>query len=221
MTAALVNDSDSPLAAACDIVLPIGARTGARRRSLRPGDVPRRWYTSSRNGPEDAAMHAALGDCPNDWPPPRLLDWEASALTLAKAASLVVIGRGRPRRCRERAQAGRRSPTCMPRRSKWRGVSPRTGRPGRRWITLLMFVASDATASGLRDLADAARQGRAPAAPTRQAATPPTSHCCRWTTRTPCAVSQSGFLRDGAAASRASRDRPRPPATLGKVTRTR
>jgi glucosamine--fructose-6-phosphate aminotransferase (isomerizing) len=159
VTAALVNDSDSPLAAACDIVLPIGAgpeRAVAATKSFVATlsallHLVAQWS-------EDAAMHAALRRLPERLAAAARLDWEASALTLAKAASLVVIGRG-PTLAIAREAALKLKEIANLHAEAFSGAEFLHGPVALVGADypLLMFVASDATASGLRDLADALR----------------------------------------------------------------
>ena len=95
LTAALVNETDSPLAAACDIVLPMLAgpeRSVAATKTFIASLAALLRLVASWS--EDAILPAAL-----DWLPDRLgaavaLDWSAAAAAFAKAPSLIAIGRG-------------------------------------------------------------------------------------------------------------------------------
>jgi len=96
VTAALVNDTDSPLAAACEIVLPLGAgpeRSVAATKSFVAslGAVLRlvaEWA-------DDSAMRRATERLPERLVQAGELDWSRAAVEpLAAAHSLVTLGRG-------------------------------------------------------------------------------------------------------------------------------
>ncbi|MGE0258938.1 MAG: SIS domain-containing protein [Alphaproteobacteria bacterium] len=95
LTAALVNDTDSPLAAACDIVLPIGA--GPER-----GVAATKTFVASlaallllvAEWAEDLPLAVALAALPERLASAGDLDWDAAIDPIAAASSLVVIGRG-------------------------------------------------------------------------------------------------------------------------------
>jgi glucosamine--fructose-6-phosphate aminotransferase (isomerizing) len=96
LTAALVNVTDSPLAAACDFVLPMEAgpeRSVAATKTfiaslaalLRLGAV---WSE------DDPTLPAALERLPDRLAKAAALDWDAAANAFAAAPSLIAIGRG-------------------------------------------------------------------------------------------------------------------------------
>ena len=154
-TAALVNDSGSPLAAACDFVLPIGAgpeRAVAATKS----------FVASLSAllrlvalwAEDAAMLAALARLPDRLAAAGRLDWEAATLSLAPATSLVVIGRG-PTLAIAREAALKLKEIANVHAEAFSGAEFLHGPVALvgAGYPLLMFVASDATAGGMRELA--------------------------------------------------------------------
>jgi glucosamine--fructose-6-phosphate aminotransferase (isomerizing) len=155
LTAALVNDSGSPLAAACDFVLPIGAgpeRAVAATKSFVASlsallRLVARWA-------EDAAMLAALARLPERLAAAGRLDWGASAPCLARAASLVVIGRG-PTLAIAREAALKLKEIANLHAEAFSGAEFLHGPVALvgAGYPLLMFIASDATACGMRELA--------------------------------------------------------------------
>jgi glucosamine--fructose-6-phosphate aminotransferase (isomerizing) len=155
LTAALVNDSGSPLAAACEFVLPMGAgpeRAVAATKSFVASlsallRLVARWA-------EDAAMLAALARLPERLAAAGRLDWEASAPALSRAASLVVLGRG-PTLAIAREAALKLKEIANLHAEAFSGAEFLHGPVALvgAGYPLLMFIASDATASGMRELA--------------------------------------------------------------------
>ena len=95
LTAAFVNDSDSPLAAASDIVLPLGA--GPERGVAATKTVIASLAALLRLvalWTEDPALAAALDRLPRRLAAATELDWRAALDPLAAAPSLVALGRG-------------------------------------------------------------------------------------------------------------------------------
>jgi glucosamine--fructose-6-phosphate aminotransferase (isomerizing) len=159
LTAALVNDAESPLAEACDIVLPIGAgpeRAVAATKSfvatlsalLR---LVALWV-------EDTALPAALTQLPERLAAAGRLDWEPPRLSLAPAASLVVIGRG-PTLAIAREAALKLKEIANLHAEAFSGAEFLHGPVALVGAAypLLMFVASDATACGMRGMASTLR----------------------------------------------------------------
>ena len=95
LTAALVNATDSPLAAACDIVLPIGAgpelSVAATKSFVATLAALLRFVASWA---DDDLLPAALDRLPERLAIASGLDWDAVLDALAAADSLATIGRG-------------------------------------------------------------------------------------------------------------------------------
>ena len=95
LTAALVNDCTSPLAAACDIVLPVGAgveRSVAATKSFVLSLAALLRLVAAWR--EAASLAAALDRLPARLAAATELDWSAARATFAAASSLIVLGRG-------------------------------------------------------------------------------------------------------------------------------
>ena len=95
LTAALVNDTESPLAAACDIVLPMAAgpeRSVAATKTFVASLAALLRLVASWS--DDAVLPAALDRLPDRLRAAMTLDWSAAAAAFAKAPSLIAIGRG-------------------------------------------------------------------------------------------------------------------------------
>jgi glucosamine--fructose-6-phosphate aminotransferase (isomerizing) len=103
---------------------------------------------------EDTAMHAALARLPERLAAAGRLDWDASALPLAQSASLVVIGRG-PALAIAREAALKLKEIANLHAEAFSGAEFLHGPVALvgAGYPLLMFIASDATASGMRELA--------------------------------------------------------------------
>jgi glucosamine--fructose-6-phosphate aminotransferase (isomerizing) len=95
LTVALVNATGSPLAAACEIVLPIAAgpeqSVAATKTFIATLAALLRWTALWST---DVAIEGALDRLPQRLAAALALDWSAACGTLAGAASLAVIGRG-------------------------------------------------------------------------------------------------------------------------------
>lgn len=95
LTAALVNQTESPLALACDIVLPIAA---GPERSV----AATKTFIASLSAllrlvalwSSDVTLPGALDRLPDRLAAAVGLDWGAAATALARAPSLITIGRG-------------------------------------------------------------------------------------------------------------------------------
>jgi len=159
LCAALVNDTESPLAAACDIVLPVGAgpeRAVAATKSfvatlsalLR---LVARWT-------KDGALDAALRRLPLRLDAAVRLDWGEAAASLAIARSLVAIGRG-PTLAVAREAALKLKEVAHLHAEAFSGAEFLHGPVALVGADypLLMFVAPDETAPGMRRLAVALR----------------------------------------------------------------
>ena len=95
LTVALVNAIDSPLAAACDIVLPMAAGSehsvAATKTFIATLAALLRWTAAWT---ADTAMRDALDRLPERIAAALGLDWRAACAMLAGVASMAVIGRG-------------------------------------------------------------------------------------------------------------------------------
>lgn len=95
VTAALVNDAHSPLAGAAEIVLPLGAGpefSVAATKSFVASLAALLRLTAAWKG--DAAMTLACTRLPERLAAAAQLDWSEAIAPLARAASLIAIGRG-------------------------------------------------------------------------------------------------------------------------------
>jgi glucosamine--fructose-6-phosphate aminotransferase (isomerizing) len=95
VTAAMVNETESPLAAACEFVLPIEAgleESVAATKSFVATLAALLRVTAAWTG--DAAMSAAVDRLPERLANAAELDWSAAAGPFTAAQSLVTIGRG-------------------------------------------------------------------------------------------------------------------------------
>jgi glucosamine--fructose-6-phosphate aminotransferase (isomerizing) len=95
ITAAIVNDSQSPLAEASQIVLPLGAgaeRSVAATKSFVTSLAAVLQLTALWT--DDPAMRAAHARLPNRLAQAGTLDWDQALAALTRADSLITIGRG-------------------------------------------------------------------------------------------------------------------------------
>jgi glutamine---fructose-6-phosphate transaminase (isomerizing) len=225
VTACLTNDAESPLAEACEFVLPMAA--GPER-----GIPATKTFVASVAAlarlvaawAQDAALAAALQRLPDRLDAAGALDWSAALARLATADSLVAIGRG-PTLAMAREAALKLKETSDLHAEAFSAaeflhgpvalVSPR--------FPVLMFAPTDAAAAGMMALAadlrakgaavflaggDAATPDRLPALPPDH---PETDAIC---------LIQSFYAMIPRLAARRGRDADRP-RHLRKVTRTR
>jgi len=156
LTAAIVNAIDSPLAAACEFVLPIGAgpelSIAATKSFVATLAALLRLIASWT---EDDRLPEAIGRLPARLAAASELDWGVALAGLAEADSLITIGRG---------------PTLAIAREaalKLKEIANRHAEPfsGAEFLhgpvalvepcyPILMFVPDDAAAEGLKRLAD-------------------------------------------------------------------
>jgi glutamine---fructose-6-phosphate transaminase (isomerizing) len=162
LTAAVVNEVASPLAAACDIVLPMAAGpelsvaatksfVAALAALLR---LTARWA-------EDRAIGSALDRLPERLTRATSLDWVAALDPLAASDSMVAIGRG-PTLAIAREAALKLKETCDLHAEAFSGAEFRHGPIALVSIRypILMFMPTDQAATGLRALAgDLAQKG--------------------------------------------------------------
>jgi glucosamine--fructose-6-phosphate aminotransferase (isomerizing) len=155
LTAALVNQADSPLADACDIVLPIGA--GAERAVAATKSFVATLSALLRlvaMWAEDGALIGALDRLPGRLADAVGLDWGAAAEAFAPARSLVAIGRG-PTLAIAREAALKLKEVANLHAEAFSGAEFLHGPVALVGADypLLIFVAPDETAPGLRRLA--------------------------------------------------------------------
>src|SRR5262245_14978729 len=162
LTVALVNDTASPLAEMSDIVLPIAAgpeRSVAATKTFVATLAALLRLTASWIG--DAAMGAAVERLPERLAAASDLDWSAALDVFAASNSLVTIGRG-PTLAIAREASLKFKETCDLHAEAFSGAEFLHG-PVALVSTLypiLMFMPTDAAATGLRELAvDLRRKG--------------------------------------------------------------
>jgi glucosamine--fructose-6-phosphate aminotransferase (isomerizing) len=155
LTVALVNETESPLAAGSDIVLPIAAgpeRSVAATKSFVATMAALLRLTASWTS--DSVMQAAVDRLPERLTAASDLDWSAALDVLAINDSLVTIGRG-PTLAIAREASLKFKETCDLHAEAFSGAEFLHG-PVALVSTLypiLMFMPADAAAAGLRELA--------------------------------------------------------------------
>lgn len=225
LTAALVNDMESPLAASCDIVLPIGAgpeRAVAATKSFIASLAALLWLVCLWN--RDEGLRAAVERLPKRLVDAARLDWDGAVPALAAANSLVAVGRG-PTLAIAREAALKLKELADLHAEAFSGAEFLHGpvalvEPS---YPLLMFVASDETAPGLRQLAAQLRGGGANlfcADPARGSAAELSTLPADHPDADALCLIQS-FYRMAARLAIARRVDPDRPRHLQKVTRTR
>jgi glucosamine--fructose-6-phosphate aminotransferase (isomerizing) len=225
LTVGIVNDVASPLAAACDVVLPMAA---GRELSVA---ATKTFITSlaallrlTARWTKDAAMEQAVARLPERLAAAARLDWSGALGVLAGAASLITIGRG-PTLAIAREAALKFKENCNLHAEAFSGAEFVHGPVAlvERGYPILMFMPTDAAKPGMARLAvtlrgkgaavfaaesGAAAAGRLPAPPADH---PDTDAVCLIQTF-------YGMAYGLAARLGADVDRPR---HLQKVTRTR
>ena len=159
LSAALVNEIRSPLAEACDIVLPLGAgpeRAVAATKSFIASLAALLRLIALWS--DDRNLRAAIERLPARLADAARLDWGAAVKPLATAHSLVTIGRG-PTLAIAREAALKLKELADLHAEAFSGAEFRHGPVAlvEANYPLLMFVAPDETAPGLRSLADGLR----------------------------------------------------------------
>jgi glutamine---fructose-6-phosphate transaminase (isomerizing) len=155
LTAAIVNETASPLASACDVVLPMSAgpeRSVAATKTFVAALAALLRLTAAWTG--DDALTAALARLPARLAAAGALDWSAAARVLAQSTSLVSIGRG-PTLAVAREAALKLKETCNLHAEAFSGAEFLHG-PVALVSTrypILMFMPTDAAAAGMRALA--------------------------------------------------------------------
>ena len=162
LTAAIVNDTESPLAATCDIVLPMAAgaemSVAATKSFVASLAVLLRLTAGWMN---DDALRAAIERLPDRLAAATELDWSSAARILAAANSLVAIGRG-PTLAIAREAALKLKETCNLHAEAFSGAEFQHGPVAlvSALYPILLFMPTDAAATGLRELAaDLRRKG--------------------------------------------------------------
>jgi glucosamine--fructose-6-phosphate aminotransferase (isomerizing) len=220
-TVCLVNDAGSPLAAACDIVLPIAAgpeRAIAATKSFIASLAALLRLVALWSG--DAAATAALDRLPCRLAAAIDVDWSAAIEALAEATSLFVIGRG-PTLAVAREAALKFKEVTNLHAEAFSGAELRHGPLAMidRGFPVMLLMPSDTAADGLKQLGkdltdtgayvlDAGYGGALPAIPPDHPATDPI------------ALIQSFYAMLPALAEQRGID-PERPRHLQKITRTR
>jgi glucosamine--fructose-6-phosphate aminotransferase (isomerizing) len=154
LTVAIVNDPDSPLAAASEIVLPLAAGpelSVAATKSFVTSLAVLLRLTASWMG--DGAMHLACARLPSRLAEAAELDWSEALGPLTTANSLVAIGRG-PTLAIAREAALKLKETCELHAEAFSAAEFRHGPIAlvSRAYPILTFSPADESAAGLADL---------------------------------------------------------------------
>ncbi len=155
LTAAIVNDTESRLAAACDLVMPMAAGpelSVAATKSFIAALAVLLRLTAAWT--DDHAMRGAIGRLPDRLAAAMELDWSPALDILSKAGSLITIGRG-PTLAIAREAALKLKETCNLHAEAFSGAEFQHGPVAlvSPLYPILMFMPADATAAGMRDLA--------------------------------------------------------------------
>jgi glutamine---fructose-6-phosphate transaminase (isomerizing) len=155
LTAALLNAPDSPLAQACDIVLPVGAgpeSSVAATKSFVATLAALLRLVCAWGG--DAVLEAAIRRLPQRLGDASALDWGRGAQALCLAPDLMVLGRG-PTLAIAREAALKLKEVCDIHAEAFSGAEFRHGPMAlvRRSYPVMMFMPGDAAAEGMRALA--------------------------------------------------------------------
>jgi glucosamine--fructose-6-phosphate aminotransferase (isomerizing) len=161
LTVAITNDVEAPLAAACDIVLPIGAgperSIAATKTFVATAAVLLRLTAAWA---EDVTLGTALRRLPQRLAMAAGLDWSRGAESLSQVAHLATIGRG-PTLAIAREAALKLKEICNLHTEAFSGAEFQHGPialVGPRY-PVLMFVPTDAAAPGMRLLARELKNG--------------------------------------------------------------
>ncbi len=164
LTAAIVNDTESPLAAACQIVMPMAAgpeRSVAATKSFVAAlAMLLRWIAAWT---DDDVMRTAIDRLPDRLAAATELDWSAALGILSGASSLIAIGRG-PTLAIAREAALKLKETSNLHAEAFSGAEFQHGPVAlvSPLYPILMFMPTDAAAAGLPELAaDLRRKGAA------------------------------------------------------------
>ncbi len=160
LTVCIVNAAGSPLAAECDIVLPMSAGpelSVAATKTFVATLSALSQITAAWTG--DSRLMAAMERLPERLATASDLDWSAALDTLAGAASLVAIGRG-PTLAIAREAALKLKETCNIHAEAFSGAEFLHGPVAlvSAGYPILMFNPTDEAAKGMRQLAALLRQ---------------------------------------------------------------
>jgi glucosamine--fructose-6-phosphate aminotransferase (isomerizing) len=155
LTAAIVNDSTSPLAQSCDVVLPMMAgleRSVAASKTFVASLAALLGLVSCWS--RDSALQRALERLPQRLELAADLDWSAALPALSRATDLITIGRG-PTLAVAREAALKLKETCRIHAEAFSGAEFQHGPIAlvEREYPVLLFAPSDAAAEGLAVLA--------------------------------------------------------------------
>jgi glucosamine--fructose-6-phosphate aminotransferase (isomerizing) len=163
ITAAILNDIESPLAAQCDIILPMSAgpeMSVAATKTFVTTLAALLRLTAAWTG--SAKLEAALTRLPDRLSAASELDWSPAVSALACAASLVTIGRG-PTLAIAREAALKLKETCNLHAEAFSGAEFLHGPVAlvSSLYPILMFMPADEAAEGMRRLASDLRDKKA------------------------------------------------------------
>lgn len=160
LTAAIVNDVDSPLAAESDIVLPMAA-------GQESGVAATKTFVATLSAllrlaatwADDHALTAAIDRLPDRLSAAADLDWRCGLPLLSAAASMVAIGRG-PTLAIAREAALKLKEGCDLHAEAFSGAEFQHGPIAlvSADYPVLIFLPTDAAAEGLRELTEALRR---------------------------------------------------------------
>jgi glucosamine--fructose-6-phosphate aminotransferase (isomerizing) len=156
LTATVVNATDSPLAEACQIVLPMAAgaeKSVAATKTFIASLAALLRLTAG--WADDAALAASLERLPGRLAAAAALDWTPALTTLEQARSLIAIGRG-PTLAIAREAALKLKETCNLHAEAFSGAEVLHGPVAlvANRYPVLMFMVMDETAPGLGELAN-------------------------------------------------------------------
>jgi glutamine---fructose-6-phosphate transaminase (isomerizing) len=155
-TVAIVNDVASPLAGACDVILPMSAGpelSVAATKSFIASLAVLLRITAAWTS--DAHLHGAIDRLPDRLKQATKLDWDRALDTFAKAASLIAIGRG-PTLPIAREAALKFKETCHLHAEAFSSAEFQHGPVAlvSALYPILMFVPTDTAAAGMREVAE-------------------------------------------------------------------
>jgi glutamine---fructose-6-phosphate transaminase (isomerizing) len=225
VTAAIVNDTHSPLADAAEIVLPLGAGPEfgiAATKSFVASLAALLRLTAAWKG--DAAMTLAAARLPERLNAAAQLDWNDAVAPLTDATSLIAIGRG-PTLAIAREAALKLKETCALHAESFSAAEFRHGPIAlvSGAFPILAFSAADESAAGLAVLLDDLRRNGAHvllAEPGKDQAGRLPALSCEYPDADAICLIQSFYALLPRLAARRGTDIDRP-RNLQKVTRTR
>ena len=155
LTAAIVNETDSPLATACDIVLPTAAGpelSVAATKSFVTSLAMLLRVIAEWKG--DDALRDAISSLPERLALASALEWDEAVDAFSRATSLVTVGRG-PTLAIAREAALKLKETCNLHAEAFSSAEFQHGPMAlvSQHYPLLLFMPTDAAAAGLHELA--------------------------------------------------------------------